>query len=97
MGDFAVPAFVIVKHGNPCGVAVAGDLAQAWDRALLCDPVSAFGGIVAANHRLDAAAAERTTANFTEVVIGPDADEGALAVFAKKENQHLAPNGGPGP
>jgi phosphoribosylaminoimidazolecarboxamide formyltransferase/IMP cyclohydrolase len=85
---------VIVKHANPCGVAVAADLAQAWDRALLCDPVSAFGGIVAANRKLDAAAAERITAIFTEVVIAPDADEAALAVFAKKKNLRLLLTGG---
>ncbi|MFN6266928.1 MAG: bifunctional phosphoribosylaminoimidazolecarboxamide formyltransferase/IMP cyclohydrolase [Alphaproteobacteria bacterium] len=89
LAEFADPAIVIVKHANPCGVAVAADLAQAWDRALLCDPVSAFGGIVAANRKLDAAAAERITAIFTEVVIAPDADEAALAIFAKKKNLRL--------
>jgi len=94
LAEFADPAIVIVKHANPCGVAVAGDLAQAWDRALMCDPVSAFGGIVAANRKLDAAAAERITAIFTEVVIAPDADEAALAIFAKKKNLRLLLTGG---
>ncbi len=94
LAEFADPAIVIVKHANPCGVAVATDLANAWDRALLCDPVSAFGGIVAANRKLDAAAAERITAIFTEVVIAPDADEAALAVFAKKKNLRLLLTGG---
>ncbi|MEN9499699.1 MAG: hypothetical protein RIS83_1518 [Pseudomonadota bacterium] len=94
LAEFTDPAIVIVKHANPCGVAVATDLAQAWDRALLCDPVSAFGGIVAANRKLDAAAAERITAIFTEVVIAPDADEAALAVFAKKKNLRLLLTGG---
>jgi len=94
LAEFADPAIVIVKHANPCGVAVAADLAQAWDRALLCDPVSAFGGIVAANRKLDAAAAERITAIFTEVVIAPDADEAALAIFAKKKNLRLLLTGG---
>ena len=94
LAEFADPAIVIVKHANPCGVAVAADLASAWDRALVCDPVSAFGGIVAANRRLDAAAAERITAIFTEVVIAPDADEAALAVFAKKKNLRLLLTGG---
>jgi phosphoribosylaminoimidazolecarboxamide formyltransferase/IMP cyclohydrolase len=94
LAEFDDPAIVIVKHANPCGIAVAADLAQAWDRALLCDPVSAFGGIVAANRRLDAAAAERITAIFTEVVIAPDADEAALAVFAKKKNLRLLLTGG---
>jgi phosphoribosylaminoimidazolecarboxamide formyltransferase/IMP cyclohydrolase len=89
VAEFERPAIVIVKHANPCGVAVAGDLAAAWDRALLCDPVSAFGGIVAANRTLDAAAAERIAAIFTEVVIAPDADEAARAVFARKKNLRL--------
>ncbi|WP_137125912.1 bifunctional phosphoribosylaminoimidazolecarboxamide formyltransferase/IMP cyclohydrolase [Roseomonas sp. HF4] len=89
VAEFDKPAIVIVKHANPCGVAVAGDLASAWDRALLCDPVSAFGGIVAANRTLDAAAAEKIAAIFTEVVIAPDADEGAQAVFARKKNLRL--------
>lgn len=94
VAEFAEPAIVIVKHANPCGVAVADDLAAAWDRALLCDPVSAFGGIVAANRVLDAAAAEKITAIFTEVVIAPDADEAAKAVFAKKKNLRLLLTGG---
>ncbi|HYF09084.1 MAG TPA: bifunctional phosphoribosylaminoimidazolecarboxamide formyltransferase/IMP cyclohydrolase [Acetobacteraceae bacterium] len=94
VAEFEEPAIVIVKHVNPCGVAVAGDLATAWDRALLCDPVSAFGGIVAANRPLDAAAAERIAAIFTEVVIAPDADEGARAVFARKKNLRLLLTGG---
>jgi len=92
--EFAEPAIVIVKHANPCGVAVAADLAAAWDQALLCDPVSAFGGIVAANRVLDAAAAEKIAAIFTEVVVAPDADEGARAVFARKKNLRLLLTGG---
>ena len=94
VAEFAEPAIVIVKHANPCGVAVAANLAEAWDRALLCDPVSAFGGIVAANRPLDAAAAEKIAAIFTEVVIAPDADEAAKAVFARKKNLRLLLTGG---
>jgi phosphoribosylaminoimidazolecarboxamide formyltransferase/IMP cyclohydrolase len=94
VAEFDRPAIVIVKHANPCGVAIAGSLAEAWDKALLCDPVSAFGGIVAANRRLDAAAAEKITAIFTEVVIAPDADEEAKAVFARKKNLRLLLAGG---
>jgi phosphoribosylaminoimidazolecarboxamide formyltransferase/IMP cyclohydrolase len=75
-------------------VAEAADLSAAWDLALRCDPVSAFGGIVAANRTLDAAAAERITAIFTEVVVAPDADEAAKAVFAKKKNLRLLLTGG---
>ncbi len=94
VAEFDRPAIVIVKHANPCGVAVAGDLAGAWDAALLCDPVSAFGGIVAANRVLDAAAAEKITAIFTEVVIAPDADDAAKAIFARKKNLRLLLTGG---
>ena len=94
VAEFEAPAIVIVKHANPCGVAVADDLATAWDRALLCDPVSAFGGIVAANRVLDAAAAARITAIFTEVVIAPDADDAARAIFALKKNLRLLLTGG---
>ncbi|MFC7473454.1 bifunctional phosphoribosylaminoimidazolecarboxamide formyltransferase/IMP cyclohydrolase [Dankookia sp. GCM10030260] len=94
VAEFDRPAIVIVKHANPCGVAVDDSLAAAWDRALLCDPVSAFGGIVAANRTLDAAAAEKIAAIFTEVVVAPDADEGAKAVFARKKNLRLLLTGG---
>jgi len=89
VAEFDRPAVVIVKHANPCGVAEADDLSAAWDLALRCDPVSAFGGIVAANRRLDAAAAERIAAIFTEVVVAPDADDAAKAVFARKKNLRL--------
>ena len=94
VAEFDEPAIVIVKHANPCGVALGPDLALAWDAALRCDPVSAFGGIVAANRKLDAAAAERIAAIFTEVVVAPDADEEARAVFARKRNLRLLLTGG---
>ena len=83
------PAVVIVKHANPCGVAQRGSLVEAWSEALACDSVSAFGGIVAVNRPLDAATAEAITAIFTEVVVAPDADEAARAIFAKKKNLRL--------
>ena len=89
VSEFDGPAIVIVKHANPCGVAVSASLAEAWDAALRCDPVSAFGGIVAANRTLDEAAAEKIAAIFTEVVIAPEATEGAKAVFARKKNLRL--------
>ncbi len=89
VAEFDAPAIVIVKHANPCGVAVAADLSGAWDAALRCDPVSAFGGIVAANRTLDEAAAERIARIFTEVIIAPDATEAALAVLARKKNLRL--------
>jgi len=94
VAEFDKPAIVIVKHANPCGVAMADDLASAWDLALRCDPVSAFGGIVAANRKLDAAAAEKIAAIFTEVVIAPDAEEAAKEIFAKKKNLRLLLTGG---
>ena len=83
------PACVIVKHANPCGVARAGTLLEAYRAALACDPVSAFGGIVAVNRPLTGADAEAITAIFTEVVIAPDADEAALAAFSAKKNLRL--------
>ena len=82
-------AVAIIKHANPCGVALGADLSEAYERALACDPVSAFGGIVAVNRRLDARAAEKIVQTFTEVVIAPDADEDAIAVFAAKKNLRL--------
>ncbi|MFZ4602615.1 MAG: bifunctional phosphoribosylaminoimidazolecarboxamide formyltransferase/IMP cyclohydrolase [Caulobacterales bacterium] len=82
-------AVAIIKHANPCGVAVGADLRGAYAKALACDPVSAFGGIVAVNRRLDRAAAEAIADIFTEVVIAPDADDDAIAVFAKKKNLRL--------
>jgi len=85
----ADPTIVIVKHANPCGVARRASLLDAWGEALACDSVSAFGGIVAANRPLDAATAEAIAAIFTEVVVAPDADEDARAIFAKKKNLRL--------
>jgi phosphoribosylaminoimidazolecarboxamide formyltransferase/IMP cyclohydrolase len=85
----ADPTMVIVKHANPCGVATRGTLSDAWNEALACDSVSAFGGIVATNRALDAATAEAITQIFTEVVVAPDADEDAKAIFAKKKNLRL--------
>jgi len=92
--EFEEPAVAIIKHANPCGVALGQDLLQAYQRALECDPVSAFGGIVALNRRLDKAAAEAIAEIFTEVVIAPEADEDAVAVFARKKNLRLLVTGG---
>ena len=88
------PAVVIVKHANPCGAAIGVDLVEAYYKALLCDPVSAYGGIVAVNRPLDEAAAVAITGIFTEVVVAPDADEAAIAIFAKKPNLRLLLTGG---
>ena len=94
VAEFDGPTVAIIKHANPCGVATAGSLAEAWDLALRCDPQSAFGGIVAVNRVLDADAAERIAAIFTEVIIAPDADEAAKAVLARKKNLRLLLTGG---
>lgn len=83
------PTVVIVKHANPCGVATADTLVEAYRAALACDSVSAFGGIIACNRALDADTAEAMASIFTEVVAAPDADEGARAVFARKKNLRL--------
>lgn len=83
------PAVVIVKHANPCGVAQGSSLLEAWTGALQCDDVSAFGGIVAVNRPLDGATAEAICQIFTEVVVAPDADEAAIAAFARKKNLRL--------
>jgi phosphoribosylaminoimidazolecarboxamide formyltransferase/IMP cyclohydrolase len=87
-------AVAIIKHANPCGVALGATLSEAYARALSCDNVSAFGGVVAVNRCLDKASAEAITDIFTEVVIAPDADEDAIAVFAKKKNLRLLLAGG---
>lgn len=79
-------AAVVVKHANPCGAALADDIATAWERAHDCDPTSAFGGVVAVNHPVDASLAAKITENFLEVLIAPGYDEAALDVLARKKN-----------
>ena len=83
------PAVAIIKHANPCGVALGDNLLEAYQAALACDPVSAFGGIVALNQKLDGATAEAISKVFTEVVIAPGADDAALEVFSTKKNLRL--------
>ncbi|ACB94928.1 bifunctional phosphoribosylaminoimidazolecarboxamide formyltransferase/IMP cyclohydrolase [Beijerinckia indica] len=87
-------AVAIIKHANPCGVAEAASLKEAYLLALRCDPVSAFGGIIALNRKLDAAAAAEIVKIFTEVIIAPDADEEAIALVAAKKNLRLLLTGG---
>ena len=86
VAEFDRPAIAIIKHANPCGVAVADGLATAYFKALACDPVSAFGGIIAANRPLDLATASAIAELFAEVVIAPGADEAALEVLSAKKN-----------
>jgi phosphoribosylaminoimidazolecarboxamide formyltransferase/IMP cyclohydrolase len=82
-------ACVIVKHANPCGVAEGADLVSAYRKALACDSISASGGIVAVNRRLDAGAARAITEIFTEVIVAPDATDEAIAIIAAKKNLRL--------
>jgi phosphoribosylaminoimidazolecarboxamide formyltransferase/IMP cyclohydrolase len=87
-------AVAIIKHANPCGVAEGSSLKAAYELALRCDPVSAFGGIVALNDTLDAEAAEEIVKIFTEVIIAPAATDEAIAIVAKKKNLRLLVTGG---
>ncbi|MDE3176351.1 MAG: bifunctional phosphoribosylaminoimidazolecarboxamide formyltransferase/IMP cyclohydrolase [Pseudomonadota bacterium] len=89
VAEFADAAVAIIKHANPCGVATGASLLQAYEKALACDPVSAFGGVVALNRKLDADAARKIVEIFTEVIIAPDADADAIAIVAAKKNLRL--------
>ncbi len=90
----ASAAVAIIKHANPCGVALGASLTGAYSKALACDPVSAFGGIVALNRPLDAEAAREIVKIFTEVIIAPDASEDAKSILAEKKNLRLLLAGG---
>ncbi|WP_119460596.1 bifunctional phosphoribosylaminoimidazolecarboxamide formyltransferase/IMP cyclohydrolase [Rhodospirillaceae bacterium SYSU D60014] len=94
VAEFDRPAVAIIKHANPCGVAVADSLAEAYARALACDPVSAYGGIIAVNRPLDAATAEALASLFAEVVIAPGVSAGARELLAGKKNLRLLESGG---
>jgi phosphoribosylaminoimidazolecarboxamide formyltransferase/IMP cyclohydrolase len=87
--DHAVPCVAIIKHANPCGIAVGADLAQAHRRAFDCDPVSAYGGVVALNGTVTAGVAEQIAEAFTEVVAAPDFEPEALEVLRRKKNVRL--------
>lgn len=92
--DPAVPTVAIIKHANPCGVAKGETLLDAYQKALKCDPVSAFGGIIALNQELDAATAEEIIKIFTEVIIAPSASDAAKELLASKKNLRLLTTGG---
>ena len=94
VAEFERPSIAIIKHANPCGVASSDSLADAYALALACDPLSAFGGIVACNRTIDAAAAEAIIGIFTEVIIAPDADQPAREIIARKKNLRLLLTGG---
>jgi phosphoribosylaminoimidazolecarboxamide formyltransferase / IMP cyclohydrolase len=94
VAEFASPAVAIVKHANPCGAAIADSLREAWDKALACDPVSAYGGVAALNHVLDAGTAEAIVRLFIEVVIVPDVTQEAASILARKTALRLLVTGG---
>jgi phosphoribosylaminoimidazolecarboxamide formyltransferase / IMP cyclohydrolase len=85
VGDFEQPACVIVKHNNPCGVAIGADALEAYLKALACDPLSAYGGVIALNRPIGVELAEELHKNFVEVLIAPDFEDGALDVLQQKE------------
>src|SRR6478672_842005 len=94
VAEFSEPACAIIKHANPCGVAIGTTIEQAYLRALACDPVSAFGGIIAFNRPLDAKTATEVVKILTEVVIAPDASEEALRIMTAKKNVRVLLAGG---
>ena len=95
--DFAEPCVAIIKHSNPCGIAVGADLADAHAKANACDPVSAFGGVIAANGPVTAALARQIKDVFTEVVIAPGFDAEALDILSASKNVRLLRCAAPGP
>jgi phosphoribosylaminoimidazolecarboxamide formyltransferase / IMP cyclohydrolase len=94
VAEFTSPAVAIVKHANPCGAAIGENLREAWDKALACDPVSAYGGIVALNRSLDAATAEAIGQLFIEVVIAPGVTKEAAAILVRRTTLRLLVTGG---
>jgi len=92
--DPSVPTVAIIKHANPCGVATGATLKEAYEKALKCDPVSAFGGIVALNGTVDAETAEEIIKVFTEVIIAPSVTDEAKAIIGAKKNLRLLTTGG---
>jgi phosphoribosylaminoimidazolecarboxamide formyltransferase/IMP cyclohydrolase len=93
VAEFGDPAVAIIKHANPCGAAIGDNLADCYRRALACDPVSAFGGVIALNRPLDADTAAEIAGIFTEVIIAPDAEAEAREIIAEKKNLRLLLSG----
>lgn len=94
VSEFDEPAVAIIKHANPCGVALGETCLQAYKRALLCDPVSAFGGIIALNRTLTKDLAEEIVKRFVEVIIAPDIESAAIDVLKAKNNIRVLTTGG---
>ncbi|CAL9508738.1 bifunctional phosphoribosylaminoimidazolecarboxamide formyltransferase/IMP cyclohydrolase [Streptomyces sp. enrichment culture] len=84
--DHADPCVAIIKHANPCGIAIGADVAEAHRKAHACDPLSAFGGVIAVNRPVSVAMAEQVAEIFTEVIVAPDYEDGAVEVLARKKN-----------
>jgi len=93
VAEFDEPAVAIIKHANPCGVAIGKDVSEAYDQALLCDSVSAFGGIIALNRTLTAETAKKIINVFSEVIIAPDIEAGALDIVKTKKNLRVLTTG----
>jgi phosphoribosylaminoimidazolecarboxamide formyltransferase / IMP cyclohydrolase len=93
LAEFELPACVIVKHSNPCGVAISSDVRTAYERARDCDPVSAYGGVVVVNRPVDAELGEMLADTFVEVLCTPGYDEAALAALTRKPNTRILLNG----
>jgi phosphoribosylaminoimidazolecarboxamide formyltransferase/IMP cyclohydrolase len=87
--DFAVPAVAVIKHANPCGIAIGADVAEAHRKAHACDPVSAFGGVIAVNRPVSRQMAEQVAEVFTEVIVAPDYEDGAVEVLAARKNLRI--------
>lgn len=87
--DFERPCVAIIKHTNPCGIAIGENVAEAHRKAHACDPVSAFGGVIAVNRPVDATTAEQVAEVFTEVVVAPGFDDAALEILTRKKNIRL--------
>lgn len=94
VAEFDAPAVAIIKHANPCGVSTGANMIEAYKRALACDPVSAFGGIIALNRTLDEATAAEIIKIFSEVIIAPDITEGAMKLLATKDKVRVLKTGG---
>jgi phosphoribosylaminoimidazolecarboxamide formyltransferase / IMP cyclohydrolase len=92
VGDFRDPVCVIVKHNNPCGVALGADQLEAYERALATDPLSAFGGVIAFNRPVDKATAQRLAEQFIEVLFAPGYEEGALEILTQKPSIRILEN-----
>jgi phosphoribosylaminoimidazolecarboxamide formyltransferase/IMP cyclohydrolase len=88
-GDFDAPAVAIIKHANPCGIAIGADVAAAHRKAHACDPVSAFGGVIAVNRPVSRELAEQVAEVFTEVIVAPDYEPGAVEVLQGRKNLRI--------